>query len=100
MRLTALLFDPPRRAPHHGSNSMSSLSLAKTKHLRNVVPYTSIPFEKQGIQRNAEKFKDTIYTSVLVSSIIAHTDPKKGENNYGCHGKQQKVLKEYGTTNI
>jgi hypothetical protein len=70
------------------------------KHLRNVVPYTNIPFEKQGIQGNAEKFKDTTYASVLVPSIIAHTDQKKGENTYGCHGKQQKVLKEYGTTNM
>jgi hypothetical protein len=40
---------------HHGSNSMSSLSLATAKHLRNVVPYTITPFEKQGIQGNAEK---------------------------------------------
>jgi hypothetical protein len=44
---------------HQGSNSMSSLSLATAKHLRKVVPYTIIPFEKQGIQGNAEKFKDT-----------------------------------------
>jgi hypothetical protein len=79
---------------------MSSLSLATAKHLRNVVPYTIIPFEKQGIQGNAENFKDTTYASVLVPSIIAHTDQKKGVNTYGCHGKQQKVLKEYGTTNI
>ncbi len=73
---------------HHGSNSMSLLSLAAAKHLKNVVPYTIIPFKKQGIQGNAEKFKDTTYASVLVPSIIAHTDPKKGENTYGCHGKQ------------
>jgi hypothetical protein len=84
---------------HHGSNSMSSLSLATAKHLRNVVPYTIIPFEKQGIQGNAEKFKDTSYASVFVPSIMAHTD-QKGINTYGCHGKQQKVLQEYGTTNI
>jgi hypothetical protein len=62
---------------HHGSNSMSSLSSATAKHLRNVVPYTTIPFEKRGIQGNAEKFKDTNYTSVLVPSIIAHTDKKR-----------------------
>ncbi len=37
---------------HHGSNSMSSLSSATAKHLRNVAPYTIIPFEKQGIQGN------------------------------------------------
>jgi hypothetical protein len=55
---------------------MSSLSLATAKHSRNVVPYTIIPLEKQGIQGNAEKFKDTTYASVLVTSIIAHTDPK------------------------
>jgi hypothetical protein len=36
---------------------MSSLSSATAKHLRNVVPYTNIPFEKQGIQENAEKLK-------------------------------------------
>jgi hypothetical protein len=72
---------------------MSSLSSVTAKYLRNVVPYTIIPFEKQGIQGNAEKFKDTTYTSVLVPSITAHIDPnKKGENTYGCHGKQQKVL--------
>ncbi len=41
------------------------------------MPYTIIPFEKQVIQENAEKFKDTTYASVLVPSIIAHTDPKK-----------------------
>jgi hypothetical protein len=62
---------------HHESNSMSSLSSATAKHLRNVTPCTIIPFEKQGIQGNAEKFKDADYTSVLVPSIIAHTDPKK-----------------------
>jgi hypothetical protein len=56
---------------------MSSLSSATAKHLRNVVPYTIIPFEKQDIQANAEKLEDTTYTSVLVPSIIAHTDPKK-----------------------
>ena len=78
---------------------MSSLSLTTAKHLRNGVPYSIIPFEKQGIQGNAEKFKDTTYASVLVPSIIAHMD-KKSENAYGCHGKQQKILKEYGTTNI
>jgi hypothetical protein len=75
-------------------------SLATAKHLRNVVPYTIIPFEKQGIQGNAEKFKDATYASVLVPPIIAHMDQKKGENTYGCHGKQQKVLKEYGTTTL
>ncbi len=85
---------------HHGSNSMSSLSLTTAKHLRNGVPYSIIPFEKQGIQGNAEKFKDTTYACVLVPSIIAHTNPKKIENTYGCHGKQEKVLKEYGTTNL
>jgi hypothetical protein len=78
---------------------MSSLSLATALHLRNVVPYTIIPFEKQGIQGNAEKLKDTTYASVLFPSIVFHTD-KKGENNYGCHGKQQEVLKKYGKTNI
>jgi hypothetical protein len=56
---------------------VSSLSLATAKHLRNVVPYTIIPFEKQGIQGNAEKFKNTTYASVLVPSIIACKDPKK-----------------------
>jgi hypothetical protein len=56
---------------------MSSLSSATAKHLRNVVPYTIIPFEKQGIQGNVDKFKDTNYVSVLVPSIIAHTDPKE-----------------------
>jgi hypothetical protein len=61
----------------YGSNSMSSLSLTTAKYLRNVVPYTIIPLEKQGIQGNAEKFKDTTYTSVLLPSIIAHTDAKK-----------------------
>jgi hypothetical protein len=61
---------------HHGSNSMSSLSLMTAKHLRNVAPYTIISFKKQGIQGNAEKFKDTIYASVLVPSIVAHTDQK------------------------
>ncbi len=40
---------------HHGSNSMSSLSSATAKHLRNVVPYTIIPFEKQGIQRKCRE---------------------------------------------
>jgi hypothetical protein len=85
---------------HHGSNSVSSLSSAAAKHLRNVVPFTIIPFEKQGIQGNAEKFKDTTDASVFVPSIIAHTDPKIGENTYGCRGKQQKVLKEYNTINI
>jgi hypothetical protein len=79
---------------------MSSLSSVIAKHLRNVVPYTIILFEKQGIQESSEKFKDTTYASVLVPSIIAHTDPKKGENTYGCHCKQQKVLKGYGTANI
>jgi hypothetical protein len=79
---------------------MSSLSLATAKHLRNVVPYTSIPFVKQGIQGNAEKFKDTTYASVLAPSIIAHTDQKKGQNTYGYHGKQQRVLQKYSTTNI
>jgi hypothetical protein len=83
----------------NGSISTSSLSLATAKHLRNVVPYTIISFEQQGIQGNAEKFKDTTYASVLVPSIIAHTD-KKGKITYGCHGKQQKVLKGYCTTNI
>ncbi len=40
---------------HHGSNIMSSLSLATAKHLRNVVPYTIIPFEKASreMQRNS-----------------------------------------------
>jgi hypothetical protein len=56
---------------------MSSLSSATAKHLRNVVPYTIILFEKQGIRGNAEKFKDTSYESVLVPSIIAHTDKKR-----------------------
>jgi hypothetical protein len=55
---------------------MPSLSLAAAKYLRNVVPYTIIPSEKQGIQGIAEKFNDTTYTSALVPSIIAHTDPK------------------------
>ncbi len=41
------------------------------------MPYFIVPFEKQGIQGNAEKFKDTTYASVLVPSIIAHTDPVK-----------------------
>jgi hypothetical protein len=66
---------------------MSSLSLGTATYLRNVVPYTIIPFEKEGIQGNAEKLKDSTYASVLVPSIIAHTDQKKGENTYGCHGK-------------
>jgi hypothetical protein len=64
-----------------------------------VVPYAIIPFEKHGIKGNAEKFKDTTYASIFVPSIIAPTD-KKGEKSHGCHGKQQKILKEYGTTNI
>jgi hypothetical protein len=71
------------RCSHHGSNSMSSLSSATAKHLMNAVPYTNIIFEKQGIQGTAEKFKDATYASVLVPSIIAHTDPKKVENTYG-----------------
>ncbi len=41
------------------------------------MPCTIIPFEKQGIQGNAEKVKDNTYASVLVPSIIAHTDQKK-----------------------
>ncbi len=44
------------------------------------MPYTIIPFEKQGIQGNAEKSKDITYPSVLVPSIIAHTDQKNDEN--------------------
>jgi hypothetical protein len=56
---------------------MSSLSLATAKRLRKVVPYTIIPFEKQGIQGNAEKFKDATYATVLIPSVIAHKDPKK-----------------------
>ncbi len=63
---------------HHGSNSMSSLSLATANHVRNdMVPYSIIPFEYQGIKGNEEKFKDTTYASILVPSIITHTDPKK-----------------------
>jgi hypothetical protein len=50
--------------------------------MRNVVPYTIVPFKKQGIQGNAEKFKDATYTSVLVPSNIAYTDQKKGDNTY------------------
>ncbi len=38
-----------------------------------MVPYTIIPFEKQG----TEKIKDTTYASILVPSIIAHTEKKK-----------------------
>jgi hypothetical protein len=72
---------------------MSSLSLATAKHLRNVVPYTIIPFDKQGIQGNEEKFKDTAYASVLVPSIIAHTDQKKSENTYDAMANSRKFLK-------
>ncbi len=41
------------------------------------MPYTIIPFEKQDIQGNVEKFKDTTHASVLAPSIIAHTYPIK-----------------------
>ncbi len=68
---------PPPEVELTHTHSMSSLSLATAKHLRNVVPYTIIPFEKEGIQGNAEKFIDTTYASVFVPSIIAHTDQKK-----------------------
>jgi hypothetical protein len=59
---------------------MSSLSLATEKHLRNMVPYTIIPFEKQGIQGNAEKFKDTTYASVFVLGRWAYRVQKKKKN--------------------
>jgi hypothetical protein len=79
---------------------MSSLSLATAKHLRNVVPYTIIPFEKA---RHPGKCREIQrhHLHICISSINnCSYRSKKGENTYGCHGKQQKVLKEYGTTKI
>ncbi len=58
-----------------------------------MVPNIIIPFEKQGIQGNAEKFKDTISASVLVQSIIAHTDPRKGEILMDAMANSRKFLK-------
>ncbi len=45
-----------------------------------MVPYTIIPFEKQGIQGNAEKFKDTTYASVFVLGRWAYRVQKKKKN--------------------
>jgi hypothetical protein len=47
----------------------------------------------QGIQGNAETFKDTTYASVLVPSIIAHTDQKKVKILMDAMANSRKFLK-------
>jgi hypothetical protein len=64
----------PSFCSYHGSNSISSLSSTTATPLRTV-PYTMIPFEKQNIQRNAEKFQHTQYSCVLLPTLVVHMDP-------------------------
>ncbi len=59
---------------HHGSNSISSLSSTTATPLRTV-PFTMIPFEKNNIQKNAERFQHTQYACVLLPTLVVHTDP-------------------------